>query len=1198
MSFNRFFSVSLLALAMIAFVAGCSGSGKNPTMPNSISPDAGITDLDQVLDENAAGARVVWACFDVGMNPDTGEFEIVPLRHSEFTFNVTMFLQPPAGSSSNLGLSVVDASQLKTAGRIDLDISFTHPFPSLTKLRGFDVMGVFMGDGTVTGYNDPSVVYPLSDGTEAILLNADGYTRWMNATEFTQAGLLGFTPGVKGIPGFVPTSTINGYKYYTENLDATTDVAVFYQTTGHENLRGVFEAGSTLTRRFEIQFPMQGGKPYIRFQYAILASWSKPDPASLPDPDIDDYGPTANLQEAFYMAVTTAGTDLYYVDPSDNGGTLKLQIEIFDWQGAANPAGVSGELVHLWIEDALGVVIPGGSYDMLSSVTISAGQDNSSVFTVDIAGCVPQQAGPQEFLITAESASPSDYDNGFGSPYPTGAPLAAFKRFTVDVLNYNPCPTPTVTSFAVSIANVNDIVPGLVWNGTNFVPGPSLAASFRRITGGVVGTNVQVTSPTQAQADFDFSAVSAGMYDFQFINGCGVPAPTVTGVFEVNTPPASTGITGPASGDGNTGIATYNSNAVDLDTDPVDILSYAWTVTAQPSGTRIIGPVPGDPFNLDFATLSVGQFDVDCVVSDGYPPADLNLNYPITRDNTRPLIGVVNGPTPVWLNSTHTYSVVASDIDPGQVLTYNWSLVPAGNPPSYTIPGDPTPGDVTINFGTMAASAGMWDLACQVDDGSGAPNATSASLPFAIYVANPPYTDPVPPAMFNQVIVQGLASLQGIAGCPFFWDSFYAPQGTVPWSHPDISILSGPSLGTPGVMVIADEPGIFFPIGPGTMNWAHFTCPYTSGAAPSWMWLTTGLFPGGPDMIPSVIHFDGNSQGEILTTNSQMTGKLGEIGVPDPAAFQHYIVGGPPLNDLFTSLSMLIPPSPDVAVDTSAGFDMGSPSAPMSADLYGLYTQDMSGILAACGGPAVGPFALTPVNFLRFPSMGAQPPLTPVDMPGSVGVVAPVGGSMVGVGPGLFNFTPGGPSPSGGMVFPEPYYALAIDDDPADNLYGSNLPQPIAQWVIAATIDADSDVEIYEMDFGVAPPGPAPIGPYGTIPMGSFFGGTGFPMDVEFISNFSGFGGTPKPIWNEDLLAVLVVDPVSGVVAVEIYQVIPPAPTLLSTSMPIPTPGAMYAPAGPPGIGYRLDVDEVTGDIYVLHEDTLGFNMAVTIFPS
>ncbi len=1205
---NQYFA-HIAILAIMFTLVGCAGAGDNPAVP-SITDLPGLTSQGDFTIPGEAGVdglRGLWSLYEVNVNTETGVVDIVPLRSQEATWNVTMFLQPPAGNPANLGITIIDASNFLTGGLIDLDVSITHPFAAKPQLRGFDVMGVFMATGSQFGFMDPSLYYAATGSGlyNGHIINADGYTRWMNAGEFIGEGVLGFTYGSKGIPGFAPTATLNGFKYFAENLGATDDIQTFYQTPINVTARGSFKAGSTLSRRYELKFPAPGGSVSVYFQYAIVASWWKPDPASLPNPAVDDFPTTANLQEPFHIAITDNGSDLFYVDPSDLGGTLRLQVEVFDWQGAANPAGVPGELASLWIEDANGSVIPSpGYYDMLTFPTITAGTGCSSVFTVDIPNCTPTGVGRQEFLVTAESADPTTYDQGFGTSYPPLAALSAFTRFSSTVSATNPCPTPDVTGVNQQIFNVGDIVPQFGIVGTNFLTGPQLALDLRsQIYGFIMGQSPTVLTATTAEAMFDFTGATAGTYDLWFVNGCGTPAPVQpSNQVELNRPPVSSGISGPIQGDGTLGVVQYLANASDPDTDPIDTLTYTWDVTNMDTSDHLFGPVTGDPYSLDFGAISVANsIDIQCVVSDGYPPADLTLNYAITRLNTQPTIGTPNGAPTAWYNfSTELYNVVANDIDPGQTLTYMWSLVPTGIPASYTIPGDPTPGNLTVNFKAILPGPGLYDLSCEVDDGSGAGNALNQSPITTILVADDPYTTVVPPAQFSQVVSAGIPSLQGVAWCPSFNDSFYAALGTVSLHHPDISILSGPSLGTPGVMVIADEMGALTGTPAPPMGFAHFTCPFTTGTPPSWFWFGGGLFntvpppPSGPDMMPSVVHFDGNSAGEMFITNSQLTNKLIAAGVPDPSAIQHYTVGGTWNNDLYTTLPAAT--LYDVGADVTSGFDEGTPIAPEIPELYGLYTQDASGILISCFGPAPGLIAPNPVHILQFPGTGVQPAATPVDSPGSVGVVAPIPVAMVGPGVGMFNNGPGGPCPTGAMIYPEPYYALAIDDEPSDNLFASALPQPIGWWVVAATIDGDRDVEIYEIDFGVAPPGPAPIMLLSTIPMGSFLGGnpTAYPMDCEFIPNYSGYGGTPKPIWNEDLLAVLVAETTGGTFQVEIYTLAGGVATFLSISQPIPVPPTIY---GVPGVAYRLDVDEVTGDIYVVHDDAFGSaSMAVTIF--
>lgn len=1201
---------NLLISFLIVFIFGCNGAGENPAMPSSdslipgedLTSQAGLPSLDngsgQTTDANSdSDYRILWGYYDVYLDIESRTAEIVPLRNSSFTLNIAGLLQAPFGDPANFGISLHDASQFLTNGLIDVDISVTHPIPGDPNTRAFDLMVLIMGNGSVNGVMEPMVTYPASDGSDLILRNADGYSRWMNAVEFTDPGLFGFTEGAKGIPGFSPSATINGYKWYSKDLGITEDIATFCSSPGNVDLRGTFPAGSTLSRRFELQFPMSvTGNPVIQYQYAVLVSWAPPTAPAPPIPAISDFPPAANLQEAFHMDISDNGSDLYYISPSDNGGNLRLRIEVFDWQGVGNPAGVIGELLSLYVEDSTGTVIPGGFLNILPFVSGTGGCNNSVVLTVDIPGCVPQGTGPQEFLVTAVSASPHDYNNGFTPAYPPAA-LASYARTHVNVGGTNPCPQPTITSLQQNTVNVNDVIPGFAINGTNFQSGANLSAEFQRSSGDITGANNSVISSSSATSDFDFTGAIAGTYDFSFVSGCGTAAPLTIGALEVNTPPTSTGITGPASGDATTGIVTYNANASDTDTDPVDALTYSWTVKTNPGGSVVVGPATGDPFIFNISSLAIGNYDVECVVSDGYTPADITLTYPIIRNNTQPTVNLPAGPVSVWWNAIQLFNTGASDADPGQTLTYMWSIVPQASPPNYMIPGDPTPGDVTIDLIILGIGTGWHDLSCEVDDGSGAPNAKGQSPVLSIYVASPPYADPIPASMLSQVITPGMPSLQGLVGCPNYWDSFYGPMGMVPFNHPDISVLSGPSLGMPGVMMIADELAFLTGAFPGvTTGFAHFTCPYVSGNVPSWTWTTGGLWPGaGFDMIPSIVHFDGSSTGEIFTTSSMMTGKMWPLA-DDPSIFSHYIVGGgPSINDLYTSLPLMM--SPDVAADTTAGFDMGSPSSPMFPPLYGMYTQELSGILGICGGKWPGAIMPFPVTFLQFPSGAVQPPGMPVDAPGSIAVVAQLPVGLVGFGPGMFSIFPGGPSPSGGIPFPEPYYALAIDDDPADNLFNSNLPQPVNQWVIAAAIDSDRDVEIYEIDYGVAPPGPAPITPLMTIPFGSFLGGSpsAFALDCEFISNFAGFGGTIKPVYQEDLLAVLVTETMGGFFVVEIYSLAGGVPTMISPSMPVPVPPAMY---GVPGVAYHLDVDEVTGDIYIIHDDSMGSgSMSVTIVP-
>jgi hypothetical protein len=221
-------------------------------------------------------------------------------------------------------------------------LSIKNPFAK-TNLRAFDLRGIVMGAGNTLKSQYEALVFAAPDGMR--LENADGYTRWWNAVEFTTPGLFGYTPGVLGSKGFAPSMTLNPYKYFADVLGPKD------QVTDKVNMsnRGTLSPGVTATRNYVIRFPFIDGKPVYKFQYAIDANWAPPSGANPKPEPIEDFPPNANCPEAYHVSVDASESSLYYVDDAHRGGVLRLAIEVFDWGIADDPFGTE-QIARIYIE--------------------------------------------------------------------------------------------------------------------------------------------------------------------------------------------------------------------------------------------------------------------------------------------------------------------------------------------------------------------------------------------------------------------------------------------------------------------------------------------------------------------------------------------------------------------------------------------------------------------------------------------------------------------------------------------------------------------------------------------------------------------------------------------------------------------------------------------------------------------------------
>lgn len=414
-----------LLITLILTALGCSGGGSG-----------GVTSPDPLQDTNratnSAPTPYVWGIWTVEYDIASGNLTAEPFRTAEGIWNVNMFLQPPAGSLDNLGIAILDKTNFLTEGRMDLRVTLHHPFPS-PKLRGFDIRGVVYGDAaTVDSYNS-DIIYPAIN--ELRLLNADGYTRWMNAPEFAVPGILGFDPGVLGTKDFSPTATINGYKYFAEIMEPEQSVYEYFSDSlAYVANRGSLTPGLQVSRDYHLKFPTS--PLIVKFQYAILAGWEKatsgggnPSPLDFPD--------NANTFEPIGLSVVD-NSSVYMESETKKGGDINLQLNIVDWWAYWDAPNLSDHISKIIVSsDNVGLAVsPPTTYiefDFSTLVQYGTSAGNAEAVDILIPNVIPSGVDDQELLIAIEMSG-YDYSNPFGVPNDAGDdPLTAYFIHTLTV---------------------------------------------------------------------------------------------------------------------------------------------------------------------------------------------------------------------------------------------------------------------------------------------------------------------------------------------------------------------------------------------------------------------------------------------------------------------------------------------------------------------------------------------------------------------------------------------------------------------------------------------------------------------------------------------------------------------------------------------------------------------------------------------
>jgi len=503
-------------LAISGFIALSCAGGSSPALPsldsNPTDGTGNTQDLNSFTGRDSCGAlpRQLWGYYSISIDPESMEAEIAPLRGAEFTANVTRFMQPPISPTNMVSISLLSGSDPST-GYFDVEVTLRHPFPGIPLYRGFDVRGILVSDGSATSEHDSSATYAVDGDT--VLLNADGLTRWWNPTEFTSYGsIFGYTPG-KLAPQVYPDATLNSFKYFADDLDSEDPV---YGTD--TDMRGTFPTSpGVYSRRYEIQFAMDGPDVDFTFNYAVDASWAEPDSAGAPNYDVEDYALSANSVEPYCISVVDNGSTAFYEDADNFGGELNLAVRIYDWQAVENPDGVPGELNALWLESP----VMQSPVDVLGSATILPDGPTSSVFEVSLGNLDLNGSGDFPMLVFAEVTEDLGYepqiDGGDMFDYPDN-PLGAYFMATVHIAGEGITDAPVVLSIDPDNGMYDEILTDVLVGGLNFQSGAQV--ELRRDDWPTIEASNESTSPdgTEITCDLDLADAAEGYWDVVVIN--------------------------------------------------------------------------------------------------------------------------------------------------------------------------------------------------------------------------------------------------------------------------------------------------------------------------------------------------------------------------------------------------------------------------------------------------------------------------------------------------------------------------------------------------------------------------------------------------------------------------------------------------------------------------------------------------------
>jgi plastocyanin len=436
-------SIIITSLVIIlAIMAGCSSN-----------PVSSVPDLSTAQSPASTALSQIWGIYDVSIDPYNGTAEAVLDRSAMLTLSIVGLLNvTPAGHL--ISLNSVDIQP----NYIDVDVNMTikHPIADNPGLNVSDTFGVLIGDGAGTLIYNPDLVYS-KPGVNMELLNADGYTRWFNPSEFTTPGLFGYVPGILSTPGYNASATLNPYKYFAYILGPTADLWEYLTNSGI----GMFLSGSTVSRNMIVRFPTPGS---FNFAYAVVVNWND--------------APPFNAREAVAFNINTTD-NIQYTSPGVFSGNLIADVGIFDWNSQ-----LTGGVMEDYLIKIESTVLNSVYTASVSDMTPTASGSHFNTYHFDIPATNVTGLTGNEFWVIVEYP-PNDYSNPLGKPNSATGTLAAFTRHGINV-------TPGTTEFDVSMVGFTFVPPDITvtvgsdvtWTNDSSFPHTASSDPLNPVAGG------------------------------------------------------------------------------------------------------------------------------------------------------------------------------------------------------------------------------------------------------------------------------------------------------------------------------------------------------------------------------------------------------------------------------------------------------------------------------------------------------------------------------------------------------------------------------------------------------------------------------------------------------------------------------------------------------------------------------------------